>query len=253
MLIINHIFKKIEIHYFYYLVAFLVIITGHFREFLIFSLLIIIHELGHGLAAMYYGWEIDKIIILPFGGLSLFKASLNRAIKEEFLILISGPILQIIFYILASVISPSSLLTNYHYAILFFNLIPIIPLDGSKLINLFFNVILPFKLGHKLTIFISFIVFILIIYYIKFDILLWLILIFLLIKTLTDLKKHNYIFNKFLLERYLYNIQFRKTKVIKGLKFDLFFRDFSHVFKINNSYYKEYEKLSELFDKDNDL
>ena len=57
---------------------------------------------------------------------------------------------------------------NYNTTILLFNLLPIIPLDGSKVLNILLNTIIPFKKSHILTIYISFIsVFILIILYYK--------------------------------------------------------------------------------------
>ena len=43
----------------------------------------------------------------------------------------------------------------YHYGILFFNLLPIIPLDGSKILNLGLSKYLNLKLSNKLNVFIS--------------------------------------------------------------------------------------------------
>src|SRR5690554_6158762 len=118
-----------------------------------------IHETGHVLMALYYGWNIDKIIVLPFGGLTVFKEHLNKPLFEEFMILIMGPLLQCFFYFLANFLSPNYILTNYHYALLIFNLFPIIPLDGSKLINIIISKVLPFKPSHLIGIYISFVVF----------------------------------------------------------------------------------------------
>ena len=41
---------------------------------------------------------------------------------------------------------------------------------------------------------------------------------FLLFKTYTEILEHSFIFNKFLLERYLYKINYKKIKNIKNLK-----------------------------------
>lgn len=252
-LIIKNIYKKIHIHFLYYLVALLAIITGLFKDFIIFSLLIIIHELGHIFIALYYRWHVEKIIILPFGGMTIFKEHLNKPIFEELMIVIMGPAMQHLFYLLAMNLKPNFLLMNYHYTILFFNMLPIIPLDGSKFLNLISNLILPFKYSHLITIYFSFLVLIGIILFKINNLVVLLILIFLTIKVISEYKNHKYIFNKFLFERYLYRFNFKKSKVIKGIKLALMHRDHSHFFKVGNSFIKERKILEQKFDNSNDL
>lgn len=98
--IIKNILNKIYFHPFFILVTFICSITGLFREFTVFFLIIVIHEIGHIIGGLYYNWPIDKIIILPFGGLTIFKQHLNVPLKEEFIVTLLGPIFQIIFYFL---------------------------------------------------------------------------------------------------------------------------------------------------------
>ena len=145
-----------KIHPLYYLVAFLSIITGLFKDFIYITLLIFIHEIGHTIGALYYKWNIKKIIILPFGGITIFNEYINKSLKEEFVILVLGPLFQILFYFILCFFNiESTLITNYHYSLLLFNLLPIIPLDGSKLLNIILNKITNFKLSHMLTIYVS--------------------------------------------------------------------------------------------------
>ena len=87
-----HMKKIFKIHPIYYLTAIITIITGNFKDFTLITLIIIIHELGHISAAIYYKWNIEKIIILPFGGITIFNEYLNRPIKEELIIALAGPI-----------------------------------------------------------------------------------------------------------------------------------------------------------------
>jgi stage IV sporulation protein FB len=89
------IISKIKIHIFFYLVALIAVLTGLFKEFLVLTSIIVIHEIGHIVAAIYFKWNIDKIIILPFGGLTLFNEKINRPLNEELIILLFGPIFQI--------------------------------------------------------------------------------------------------------------------------------------------------------------
>ena len=116
-----------KIHPLYYLVAFLSIITGLFKDFTYITLLIFIHEVGHTIGALFYKWNIKKIIILPFGGITIFNEYINKSLKEEFVILVLGPLFQILFYFILCFFNIESILiTNYHYSLLLFNLLPII-------------------------------------------------------------------------------------------------------------------------------
>ena len=46
----------IEFHLLYFIVMFIAFLTGLFREFILFNSIILIHEIGHALAALYYKW-----------------------------------------------------------------------------------------------------------------------------------------------------------------------------------------------------
>ena len=77
-------------------------------------------------------------MLLPFGALTLFHEKINRPLKEEFIILIMGPIFQLIgTYFLCVFYYPLAL--EYSLVILGFNLLPIFPLDGSRLVNIILN------------------------------------------------------------------------------------------------------------------
>ena len=94
-----------KIHLFYYLLAILCIMNGYFKDFILISLIIIIHEFGHIIMALYYDWKIEKVVILPFGGITIFNEILNKKIKEEFMIAIMGPIFQILLFIIVNKIT----------------------------------------------------------------------------------------------------------------------------------------------------
>jgi len=235
------IISKIKIHPLFYIVSFITIITGFFKDFSYIMMIILVHELGHILMSLYFKWNIDKIIILPFGGITIFNENLNRPIIEELLIAISGPIIQLIVFSF----NCNSLILKYHYFLLVFNLLPIVPLDGSKILNLLLNYLLPFKLSHILTLIISFLL-VIFLMLIKFNLILVLMFIFLTIKIIEECLNHNNIFNKFLMERYLYRFNFKKRKIIK--KEEKMFRDYKHLFYINNKYQTESEILQKRFD-----
>lgn len=219
-------------------------ITGNFKGFFLFTIIILVHELGHILPAIYYKWNIEKIIILPFGALTMFHEKINKPLKEEFIILISGPLMQIIFtYILLKLTNNIEIL-NYSMAILIFNLLPIYPLDGSKLLNIILNKITTFKKSHLLTIYISFLTITILLT--QANLIILLIITFTLIKVIEELKNHNAIFNLFLLERYTNNFNFKKRKTIKNIK--QMKKDYRHIIYKEGKYRTEKEILSERFD-----
>ncbi|MBQ9011489.1 MAG: hypothetical protein IJ093_02450 [Bacilli bacterium] len=206
-------------------------------------MIIIIHEIGHVIFALYYKWNIDKVILLPFGALTLFNEQINRPLFEEFVILVMGPIFQTVFTFLFCF---NYSIIEYSKIILFFNLLHIYPIDGSKILNIILNKFISFKKSHLITLYVSILVVLFILAYVKFNLILVFIFSFIIFKILEEFKNHKSLFNKFLLERYLYNFNFKKKKTINSYK--NMQRDYKHLFKIGNTYKTENEFLKEMFD-----
>ncbi len=215
---------------------------------MIFTVITLIHECGHVGAALYYKWKIEKVVLLPFGALTLFHEKINRPLREEFIILIMGPLVQIAFVYLYLQFDYNEFVLNYSNLILFFNLLPIYPLDGSKLLNIFLNKITSFKRSHLLTIYISLLTVAFLLLNVKFNLIFTLILFFVIIKVIDEYKNHDSLFNKFLLERYTNNFNFKKRKIIKGRKVSKMKRDYQHIFYNEGKYTTEKEILRKRFD-----
>ena len=228
-----------KIHPFFYLFALICIFTGYFKNFLLIMFIILFHELGHILISQIYGWKIEKIIILPFGCLTIFDEKINRPIKEEFLIAIMGIIFQSFLFLI-----DNDILRNYSLSLLLFNIMPIFPLDGSKILNLLLNKVFSFKESHIISIIIS-VIFISFLFVFKFNLILYIAILFLIVKTYKELKLHNFLFHKFLFERYLYRFYFKKLKIVKSPK--KMMRDCRHLIKMEKNYFTEGEYLEKLF------
>lgn len=240
---------KVKIHILFYIFALVSVLTGMFREFVIFTSIIIIHEFGHILGALCFKIYPKQINILPFGGLTIFNMKINTSINKELVIALSGPVFQIIiFYLLKNkIINP--VFSLYNYFLLIFNLMPIYPLDGSKILNCIFNKITNLKKSFYITIYLSLIfvsIFLLIIFFKHLSFGWILILLFLVIKVIDELKNFNLIFNKFLWERYNYKFHFKREKLIKSV--NQMKKDYQHIFKQNNLLLNEEEILRKRFD-----
>ncbi|MCM1370556.1 MAG: hypothetical protein NC181_01515 [Clostridium sp.] len=239
---ITKIISKIKIHIFFYILIFIVIITGHFKDFILFTSIILFHELGHIVAGTYYKWKINKIILLPFGALTIFETKINKPFKEEFIVAIMGFVFQIIFYFILKPFNINNLFL-FHYSIILFNILPICPLDGFKIVNCILNLIFSFKLSNKISMIIS--VCFLIPLFLYRNLMFYFILIFLTIRVIDDIKKSKYLMLKFLLERKEGVFNYKKTKIIRGLNLSKMFKYYKNIFYVDNFYYTERYILKE--------
>ena len=110
---------------------------------------VVLHELGHCLAARRYGIEVPRIVILPIGGMAQF-SRMPREPRQEFVITAAGPAVN--FAIVGLLLTgpfydPGRLLASLeirtHMDLLFlanlamglFNLLPVFPMDGGRLLR----------------------------------------------------------------------------------------------------------------------
>ena len=232
-----------KIHIFTYIVTFIFILVGYFKFYVCFMLVLLIHELGHIIISIIFKWQIKKIVVLPLGLLLKFSNTLNKPLIEELIIALSGIVFQLIFvyFIHNKYIVLSSNI------ILIFNILPIYPLDGSKVINIILNKITNFKTSYFLTLFISFITIIISIgiTIINRSLIFLISFIPLLINLVDLITNQDKLFIKFLLERYIHNINFKKIKYIDNIK--NIKRDYYHYIMIDNKIYEEKNFLKKYF------
>lgn len=247
----KNIFKYLSINKLTYFFILIAILAGHFHLLFFVSFLLIIHELGHFLTALILGLKVDKIYIYPFGGVAKFHLPLNYSIKKELLILIMGPVFQEIAktFLIRYFYSYENIIISYHYSILIFNLLPIYPLDGGKLINLLISIIKPYKKAFVISIFISYltIFFLILINLDNIKINIIVLVFFLIYKVLSEKKKINFIYENFLLERYINKYHFKSSKIINNL--DDFYKNKRHLIKIGDKYALEADFLSKKYTK----
>jgi len=222
--------------------------------FIIITILIFIHEMGHFLTAKFYNFEIDKIYFYPCGGISKFNLKMNVSLNKELIVLMMGPIFQFMAYIFLKNISffasYKEMLTGINYSILFFNLLPIYPLDGGKLLNILFNYKFNFQISMKMALGISYLVVLGLFFYFfksEFSLNIVLMLSFLLYKIRDEGKRRRFYYDKFLLERYLSNYNFKRRKEVSSI--EGLYRDRIHLIKGKDRYYTERELLDRKFSR----
>ncbi len=153
-------FKGIPVGFqpmFLVLIAILSIGIGSVTESIVFAICailgVLIHEFGHAFVAKHYGLK-PQIVLHGFGGITLHSRSATD--KQNFLITFAGPlaglvtggvffginIVLLLFpptYAFLNEFGVINLFLTYMFYVNFFwgifNLIPIIPMDGSKVLN----------------------------------------------------------------------------------------------------------------------
>ena len=182
---------------------------------------------------------------------------INTKIENDLLIAFAGIMLQSIYFSLIYLLYRENILREYTYnlfaiynnSMLFFNILPIIPLDGSKIINLILAKYLNLNASNNLTVVISFVTLaILLISNIYENNYSMVMVVFVLLQNIWKFyKKIEYVYNKFILERYLYDIKYKNIKVINNK--NKMYKNKTHLFKINNNIIEEKKFLSDFFDK----
>src|SRR5699024_2241755 len=141
-------------------------LTGTFIELAIILFIVLFHELGHYAMATFFGWHIKNIVLWVFGGVMNTENHGNTSIVEEALVTIAGPLQHVIIYMgmflltnsSVQMVLPPSLIEQvlfYNTVILLFNLIPIWPLDGGKLLFTVLSAYVPYRASFTYSLIVS--------------------------------------------------------------------------------------------------
>lgn len=250
-----NIWNKLHISNYTYLFILLAFLSGYIKNILFIYFIVLIHELGHIFFILLFNYKIDEVILMPFGGYTIVNKRINTSINKDLIIALGGIFFQVILLLFSLIFKNNinlynyNLLIFYNYLLIIFNLLPIIPLDGSKITNLLLEKNLSYNLSYYANLVISFItlvLFVIINYVYNFDN--YFICLFLLAQLFITIKNYKYLYHRFLLERYLYEFDYKKIdnnlKDLKGIKKEVY-----HYKKVNNHYISENNIIKNLFDK----
>ena len=150
---------KIEINLKIILVLIFLFMFDNINTYLIFLFFILIHEFAHLLVGISIGGIPKKMIISVFGvSIEFYSYGKNKAINKLLFFSI-GPLINLIIGILCYKVMEESdlksLIVSTNMAIGIFNLLPILPLDGGKILKEIFRILFGFEISNKITIFVS--------------------------------------------------------------------------------------------------
>lgn len=249
---IKHILNKVNIHISTYIIVLISFLAGYFETVFLTILTIIVHELGHFITANLLKLKVSEIRIFMFGGVTILDENLTLDIKKEIITLIMGPLAEVLFLALIFVIYKNGyvsnrtweLFYNINILLLSFNLLPILPLDGGKLLNNILDYILSYNLSHKISIIISILTIPIILTYDR-KLFVSILIFFLVVKNMEEITTHKYRIIKLITERKLKYHQYKKTKEISNIK--NIYRNKNFTIKVNDMILneKDYFKYKE--------
>ncbi|RYU98442.1 metalloprotease [Clostridium tetani] len=146
----------------YFLPYVIILLMLGFREKIIISfILVFLHELVHCLVAKALGFKGFNIEILPVGAVLKLKDIDEASAKEDLIIALSAPLLNIflgvLFYFLYRIHGHELLYIFFQYNMVIggINLIPAFPLDGGRIVRDIIRGKTVYKVANKITVYIS--------------------------------------------------------------------------------------------------
>ncbi|MBD2870445.1 M50 family metallopeptidase [Paenibacillus arenilitoris] len=119
------------------------VVTGYFVELFTLFVIVLVHELGHVFVAKSFGWTVREVKLLPFGGVAEVEEAGGVPAKEDALVAIAGPLQNVWMGLAAWACGKlgfwdpewAAYVWQANVMIGLFNLLPIHPLDGGKLLQ----------------------------------------------------------------------------------------------------------------------
>lgn len=111
---------------------------------------VVLHELGHALAARAFGIRTRDITLYPFGGVAALEG-LPRSPVGELLVALAGPAVNAALFVLFGGLAWATgswalgMIAALNGVMGLFNLVPAFPMDGGRV----FRALLTFRLGRR--------------------------------------------------------------------------------------------------------
>ncbi len=145
------------IHPLFLILAVFFVLLGKGLYFITILIVVLLHEYAHYFVAKMLGYKLKNICLLPYGAqLNLSKSIFNS--KDEILIAIAGPLINFILAIFCIALwwlfpvtyVYTEMFVEANLIIAIFNLLPLVPLDGSRVLLAVLNRFGKRVVGYKI-------------------------------------------------------------------------------------------------------
>lgn len=143
---------KIDLKIFFLCIAYLIL--EQFEMYIIFLIFISLHELAHTIIGIIQGFKLEKIEIMPYGLSIKFYYFNDANYKKKIITYLAGPVLNFILALVFFCIRTNERLVVYCFFINVIlgiaNLLPILPLDGGKILKEILKIKYDYKKSYVL-------------------------------------------------------------------------------------------------------
>lgn len=153
-----------KFHWSFIVLGLVMIYFGEGLLYFCYTITVILHEMGHAFVGRSLGYKLNIIRLMPYGA-SLSGNNAPFKTRDELLIALGGPVINIIIILIISSLwwfYPSSFgytqtFFSTNLSTLIFNILPIFPLDGGRLLVATLGCKLSRKKAFKITKIVGFI------------------------------------------------------------------------------------------------
>jgi len=134
---------KLNLNIFLFIILFF--ITNQLEIYALVMIFALIHELAHLICGVVLGFKPDTLKIMPLGFCIEFETNVqdynkkiiksNMLAVKKILIALAGPMINLVIVIMGLILKIDNNIIYSNLLIFLFNLIPIYPLDGGRIIK----------------------------------------------------------------------------------------------------------------------
>lgn len=118
---------------------------GKIESLFMVYMFIIMHELVHMIVALFLNVNIEQIEFMPTGVCAKYSGKIS--LVKELLISIAGPIASLLFAVLYN----NKIYYVINIGIIIFNMIPIYPMDGGRILRCLLKIFFGKKIGYRIS------------------------------------------------------------------------------------------------------
>ncbi|WP_240758292.1 site-2 protease family protein [Lysinibacillus sp. SGAir0095] len=139
------IMMRMTIHPLFLPILFTIVLYGNVSYYALILSSLIIHEVGHIVAALLCKVKVERCVIMPYGGEIELKGGNSIDPKKQLIIALGGPIATLCCIAAIPLLDPllADPLLKIQIVLLGINLIPIWPLDGGRIIMALIHIFYP--------------------------------------------------------------------------------------------------------------